>query len=115
MTSRHLIVIGLTGLAVIGPTILWPNFGPARGVTKRNAEQIRQRVAAYYNRHGKLPFSAATTYSPDMALPPPDGWGNDFLCRFDTNTFTAISMGPDGEQGTWDDVVIGMELMGEGN
>jgi general secretion pathway protein G len=81
-------------------------------LARTNAKMIYDAVSSYRAKHGKMPEALATLAEKDdkgrseIEELPQDPWGNDYML-VEGNTpreFDVVSPGPDGSQGTEDDI-----------
>jgi hypothetical protein len=72
---------------------VFQRFRASKGV-----DDLRFGIAAYKFEHGSYP-PAVHTIAPET-----DPWGNPYIYRFDDKSFLIRSAGPDGKEGTADDI-----------
>ncbi len=105
-----IVILGL--LATMVATNVIGASDEARAKTAQtSAKTIHDAIKLYYTTNGKLPDTLEDLISEDeggrsyLESLEPDPWGNDFILRGDTSRdFEVISMGPDGSEGTEDDI-----------
>jgi hypothetical protein len=74
----------------------------------RQLEDIANQLERYHQRYGRLPNETGTWISwldNNGTFNPTDPWENHYFLEGRGGLFTVGSMGPDGEQGTEDDIV----------
>lgn len=86
-----------------------PLLNPAfRLATKAELEKVSRDLETYERETNRLPQPREFTswlegrHSGDATH---DSWGNDYILVVRTSTYDVISVGPDGRQGTSDDLV----------
>ncbi|MCA8953797.1 MAG: type II secretion system protein GspG [Planctomycetes bacterium] len=105
-----IVILGL--LATMVATNVIGASDEARIQTSRtSAKVIHDAITMFYTRNGKLPDSLEDLVSTEVKGGPflerleNDAWDNEFILRGETRTdFEVISMGPDGQEGTEDDI-----------
>lgn len=113
-----MVVITLIGLvtAAVGVAVMGQLEEGQRDTARNQAFEIEKSLDLYKLQHGSYPSSAqglsALTSPPKgkaiMERPPKDPWGNDYIYmspgQKNQKKFDVISKGPDGQEGTEDDV-----------
>jgi len=115
-----LVVIVILGglMAIVAPRIFGSQAEADIGLTETQVERIRQAVLEWQLRgpnKNKVPDSLERLTEEDGNRPPvledgvpDDAWGNPLVIREHVsgrrNRFAIVSFGPDGEEGTEDDI-----------
>lgn len=74
-----------------------PN-GLAKFKTSENIDNVRFKIESYLYENGSYPLSIGDITKMN------DEWGNPFIYKTEDNNFVLLSMGPDGKEGTEDDI-----------
>jgi len=106
-----IVILGLLATLVL-PNVIGASDKAREETARTNVMAIANAVKMYRSTHGKLPQSLEVLAEKDergrseLDEIPKDPWGNEFMLREgDRPTdWEVISMGPDGSEGTDDDI-----------
>jgi general secretion pathway protein G len=109
-----MVVIVILGLlaTMVAQSVIGASDEARIKTTETSIRGLADSVKRYYITNGKIPTELAELVSKDNGGPyvdgeeiPKDAWGHDFVLRGENkNDYEIISWGPDGNEGTEDDL-----------
>ena len=109
-----MVVIVILGLlaTMVAQSVIGASDEARIKTTETSIRGLADSVKRYYITNGKIPSELAELVSKDNGGPyvdgeeiPKDAWGHDFILRGENkNDYEILSMGPDGNENTDDDL-----------
>lgn len=98
VTAITFLISFFISLIPLSPLLLQGNNNIAKIKTSEDIDGIRFRIEKYKYENGSYPPTI------EQITKMNDGWGRPFIFKAEDNNFVLLSMGPDGKEGTEDDV-----------
>ena len=98
VTATTFLISFFISLIPLSPLLLQGNNSIAKIKTSEDMDGIRFRIEKYRYENGSYPPTIEEITKMN------DGWGRPFIFKAEDNNFVLLSMGPDGKEGTEDDI-----------
>ncbi|MBI5203415.1 MAG: DUF4388 domain-containing protein [Nitrospirae bacterium] len=98
VTAVVFLISFFISLVPVIPLLLQGNNNFAKIKTSEDIDGIRFRIEKYRYENGSYPPAI------EQITKMTDGWGRPFIFKAEDNNFVLLSMGPDGKEGTEDDI-----------